>query len=294
MGSTKLSTKTLSNAASQIHRTVWEIEPTTNGKFVIKIGAIFVSRIETMPGDWKICKGSTAEWDTKSIGGFAYSVVTDGGRCILALTSENEDDIILKCSEAEYGQIWFFETTDVSEFDFEKRRSETPIATSQSSGAASTVNPPISSPNTGLSTANNQGTISQGATTTLNGQVYTSFATPSWWSTSGVSSRQCYTGVWTGWWGSGASARYPWIITLDGGTKFNGRSSWCNSTIVQVAVNSYSLQFIEDSGTSKWTCIGQISGDGKTITGYWGSTAPSDSLPFEIRNPGYPNALITL
>jgi len=160
-------------------------------------------------------------------------------------------------------------------------------------GAASNMNPTGSSPSVMSNTGNNQAPTLQGTPVKPPARVHAPFAIPSWWNNEPQfhQNQTFYTGVWDGWW-SGGSGQYKWTITITKGTEFRGRSS-LNADIVQVATKPF-LQFIEDTGSYGWACIGRISNDGKTITGNWGGAVPSESLCFELKNQGYPNDLVTL
>jgi len=59
--------------------------------------------------NWVIQQGTKFEWDINSIGGFAYQFTVKPGSTELALTVENDQDIILKPNKVGHGQLWLVE-----------------------------------------------------------------------------------------------------------------------------------------------------------------------------------------
>jgi len=98
------------------NKTLWSIEPAPGGHCTIKLvggGAndyLSCKSVYTKGQDnWIIDKGAEYQWDIESIGNFAYQIVKHGDTRQLALTVENDTDIILKPNKVGHGQIWLVE-----------------------------------------------------------------------------------------------------------------------------------------------------------------------------------------
>jgi len=104
------------SARDQYNKTLWVVEPAAGATCTIKLfggGADDYLSCKTVytkgQDNWIVCKGPEFKWHLESIGNFAYQVVKLGGDKDLALTVENDQEIILKPNKIGHGQIWLVE-----------------------------------------------------------------------------------------------------------------------------------------------------------------------------------------
>lgn len=116
-GRAQLSAMLLADATKDAsNRTLWAIEPAAGATCTVKLVGggtddyLSCKSVYTKGQDnWVVSKGAEFRWDLESIGGFAYQIIKRGKEKDLAVTVENDQEIILKPNKVGHGQIWLLE-----------------------------------------------------------------------------------------------------------------------------------------------------------------------------------------